>query len=673
MPNMLTEQSNGPPRAGTDRPLDRVLSRWKSFKRSGGQYRGPCPAKDHTRKDPLSIRETADGTLVITCHAGCHTSDVVAAFGLEMRDLYPNRREPLRPAVERQLVTPRDKLALCRAPEPAAPATPPVIDPDMPAAHHAALIARADLLDQLCERRGITRETIDRHCIGWNGLDRYTIPVYDDAGACVNIRQYKPDGEPKMLSWRRGYGANRLYPLDAFAGSDPIILCEGEWDALIARQAGLNAVTATGGAGNWPAAFAERFAGRDVVIAYDADDAGRAGAANVATHLFPVARSVKVLRWEPGRRDGFDVSDFFRAEYTAVDFGMLAAESPLWTPSEAPPEPTASAAEVEPTARRFRFLSDTDLGARPDPEMRVDDTLTVGGLATIIAPYNNGKTFLALDLALSVAAGRKWHEREVKQGRAVYLSPEGVSGLKKRVQAWKKHHEISGSLPIHFLIIPVSLLSADDPPALVAAFAEQLPEPPALIVVDTLARAMLGGNENSTEDMGKAIAAADAWREQTGATVLLVHHTGWEGEHSRGHSSLPGAVDTEIRLKKDGDEITVECGKQKDAAPFPTLRFRLTPVEQSAVLVHVAGGGDGTALPVKAWTALRALKDISTAARPVTNTRWKDTAGMAKTTFYRAQGKLLSEGLVHEAGDKWYVTVAGYARLDENRAGNRAE
>lgn len=77
-------------------PIYLVLSRVeKPRQRQPGQHSACCPA--HDDKGPsLSIRETPDGAVLLHCFAGCAVSDVVAALGLRMHDLFPPRERPRR-------------------------------------------------------------------------------------------------------------------------------------------------------------------------------------------------------------------------------------------------------------------------------------------------------------------------------------------------------------------------------------------------------------------------------------------------------------------------------------------------------------------------------------------------------------------------------------------------
>lgn len=106
-----------------------------------------------------------------------------------------------------------------------------------------------------------------------------------------------------------------------------------------------------------------------------------------------------------------------------------------------------------------------------------------------------------------------------------------------------------------------------------------------LVVIDTLARATAGADENSVKDMGRAVAASDAIREQSGASVLLVHHTGKDGLNYRGSSAIEGAADAMLHMAKtDSGALELRCAKQKDAEAFDPIPLSLESVGPSAVL-----------------------------------------------------------------------------------------
>lgn len=171
--------------------------------------------------------------------------------------------------------------------------------------------------------------------------DRVAIPIRDQAGHVRNIRLYKPgglkEGESKIFSWGKAYGAARLFPA-APDDRSPVLLCEGEPDTICALSKGFNAITQTTKPRKWRREHAAVFEGRDVVMAYDADQAGEKFAMYAAPYLAKVVRSLKVIEWpdEMGRNvdgtwpedHGEDLTDFFVRHAKSVDdFWALITEA----------------------------------------------------------------------------------------------------------------------------------------------------------------------------------------------------------------------------------------------------------------------------------------------------------------------------------------------------------
>jgi hypothetical protein len=158
----------------------------------------------------------------------------------------------------------------------------------------------------LREKRGLTPSTIRKHHIGYDG-ERYTLPVYDPFSLVpVNLRRYSPDSARKMIGLA-GRTSKHLYP--SIPLGEWVLLCEGEWDALLARECRLPSVTSTGGVGCWDEQWTQLLRGRDVAIVYDCDDAGRLAAARRAEEIRGVARKVAVV--DLGLDDHEDLSDWF--------------------------------------------------------------------------------------------------------------------------------------------------------------------------------------------------------------------------------------------------------------------------------------------------------------------------------------------------------------------------
>lgn len=236
----------------------------------------------------------------------------------------------------------------------------------------------------------------------------------------------------------------------------------------------------------------------------------------------------------------------------------------------------------------------------PPPTWLIQDILPAGGLAALYGPPGSGKTFVALDLALSVAAGTTWQGKATQGGLVLYVSAEGTAGLGKRIRAWLvTNDQEADDLDIGWVTegLPVYAGSADLD-TLFARF-EELDRHPTLIILDTLQRCF-EGNENETQDMGAFVSGCDRLRRDCKATVLVVHHSNADGIRERGNTALRAGSDTMIcctpglvgeiddqrtqrmRIQPTKGVFSLRCEKQKDAADFNVGVGRLVPVEGTA-------------------------------------------------------------------------------------------
>jgi hypothetical protein len=237
--------------------------------------------------------------------------------------------------------------------------------------------------------------------------------------------------------------------------------------------------------------------------------------------------------------------------------------------------------------RRFRPTGQIEWFADLKPSLDnadfVERLLTDGALSVVFGESNSGKTFFALDLALHVAAGLAWQGRRVEQGCVLYFALEAAGSIRNRVVAWRQHH--APDQRVAFGLVPGGLdLVTSDAEALgaiatIRQAAEAAGLPVKLVVVDTLSRAMAGGNENAPEDMGKLVKHVDQIRLATGAHVMLVHHAGKDqARGARGHSLLRAAVDTEIEVTGGEDGHAARVTKQRDLVGGDRFAFALEEV-----------------------------------------------------------------------------------------------
>jgi hypothetical protein len=200
-------------------------------------------------------------------------------------------------------------------------------------------------------------------------------------------------------------------------------------------------------------------------------------------------------------------------------------------------------------------------------------------MSVVYGPSNVGKSFFCLDMAFSVAANVEWNGARVRGGTVLYLATEGGNAFRNRVYALRESKGVSDA-PLLVRPAPVDLLRAEvDMPALMKLCDEIKTDygQIAMIVVDTLSRAMAGGNENGPEDMTRFIGNLDAMRDLTDAHIMVVHHSGKDiAAGSRGHSSLRSASDTEIELTVEESGLRIaRTTKQRDMEPKPPFGFTL--------------------------------------------------------------------------------------------------
>jgi hypothetical protein len=247
-------------------------------------------------------------------------------------------------------------------------------------------------------------------------------------------------------------------------------------------------------------------------------------------------------------------------------------------------------------AKHTNGATDTDFGetlpftlfADISPGLQANDfvegLLATSSLIVVYGEPGSGKTFWVLDICLHIADGRSWRDRVVEQGAVIYLALEGGAGVRNRIAATRERMTLPPTTPLVLVQCPVDLCHPDADVARVIAtirqIGAQLKMPVRMVVVDTLSRALAGGNENASEDMGALVRNSDYIRHETNAAVLYIHHCGKDvARGSRGHSSLKAATDTEIEVTRGADNLSVaRVTRQRDLASEGAFAFRLEPL-----------------------------------------------------------------------------------------------
>jgi hypothetical protein len=282
----------------------------------------------------------------------------------------------------------------------------------------------------------------------------------------------------------------------------------------------------------------------------------------------------------------------------------------------------------------LRFKSTKEvLSAPSNPDWLVKKVLERGGLSMLIGEPGVGKSFLVIDLAVSIALGQPWLDFLTKQGAVFVIAGEGHAGFNQRLKAIEKHRACSLSeIPLFFSSAAISLTEEESVVYARLEIDRLSAEhgPPSLIIVDTLHRNFGGGDENSAKDISKMLQIVDSCLRgaEEPCAVMLVHHSGHGDKgRARGSSSLFGAMDTEMLLARDGEAGAVlSVTKQKNHQPIKDFAVKFLSVkldeiddEGEVVTSRVVVLGDASATRKD---GKRLSPALSVALRELENVMW---------------------------------------------------
>lgn len=568
---------------------EQIAKQLGNAKKANGQWVASCPVPGHGKgngdKNPsLSISINDDGKPLFHCHGGCTQEDVFNTIK-DMR---------LLPELEER-------------PDPLANIKPlPQIK-----------------FDQEWEYQDEDRTTVfvkQRMKIG-------------ESGKTYRLYKVDPDGRRHPT-----LGDARIVPyklpelLDAKTAGRIIYVVEGEKAADALISIGVTATTAHTGAGSWPEAITEYFAGANVVIVPDNDLPGWRYAQKAVEAILPIAKNVKVvdLQLQNEKEDAYEFVHQYNKQRDDL-VALVKAAQRIMSPADVTVPERLNALKLDaPSSTKTSeiYTSDADhvkkqaeiehefagepatkqsqaKEAKPPKTVNIeawDDIqdepvewlihgiLPSKSFSALFGPPGSFKSFIALDMAEAIATGRPWMGNEIEQqGAVLYICGEGFGGMGARIKACQIHHSTPKGAPIYVIRHQLNLRSsAEDFNALMMAVV-QLVETTGiefqLLIIDTLARAFGGGNENDSDAMGSFITSMGKIQEFLACALMVLHHSGKDlAKGLRGHSSLLGAVDTQLEILRFEDQAkgVISLTKQKDGQDGIRIGFEMTEVEISS-------------------------------------------------------------------------------------------
>lgn len=353
-----------------------------------------------------------------------------------------------------------------------------------------------------------------------------------------------------------------------------------------------------------------------------------------------------------------------------------------------------AATQAAPTDRDWLFADEVlALAAKP---FLIAGLLVDGSFNLLISPRKVGKTLVTTDLACSVAAGfPQWAGHRIAKaaqgGLVIYVLGEGVGRFKYRLAAWAAHNNVPGPQLARSFVLYKKAVNLLDEATVTAFITEIVPamcshrghKQPALVVFDTWSRCVKGAENDET--FNTAVGNIDRIREETGATILALHHVPKAANRTtaRGSGVLEGAIDTMFAL--DGDPLSpkfsleLEFARDLDAGDFtPKFFDRRTIQFDNHVDPETGEPETGCALQLldSDHGRVQLAEDLANTIRralasgPLSRSQLTQRIGRKKADVLAAVTQMLATGRLVErgAGRSAKVAMPGTPVMDDDVA-----
>lgn len=338
-----------------------------------------------------------------------------------------------------------------------------------------------------------------------------------------------------------------------------------------------------------------------------------------------------------------------QARLQGVPEDQLGYYPDAWDPkafSASPENPPGQESTENPMLEHV--LTRSALKNLPRPTPLIDDTINRGNTVVVSGNPGSGKSYLVLDWLACLTTGKPWQSRDTHlepEHSVLYIAAEGQSTIDRRLEAWEAGYKTD--IPDQFTIYPdaPNLMS----PGAVNQTADMVKQLNAdVVVIDTLARTMFDGDENSAQDMSTFVRHVETIRRAMGddGTLIIVHHNAKAGG-MRGSTALLGACDVAYNVMNDGGLITVSVEKRKDGPDNGLTRLTLKSMGEG---MDAALGAytEGTVFTNPLVEEMKTLKTLGAMSRA----ELTRSVTMPELQVARLLAQGLEEGQIKKSGDK---------------------
>ncbi len=296
------------------------------------------------------------------------------------------------------------------------------------------------------------------------------------------------------------------------------------------------------------------------------------------------------------------------------------------------------------------------------PRWLVESLWSDAGVGILGGSPKSYKTFLALDIAVSVASGTPCLDSfEVPQSGPVllFLAEDSAESAQERVAALCRHRSLDvAALDIFLLSTPVLRLdSTVDCERLRATVASLRPR---LLVLDPFVRIHQSVDENSATEVSRLLSGLTELKRSFNLAILLVHHVrkngaGHPGQALRGSGDFRAWSDSNLYLKRHADTLSL-VSEHRAAPAVDSLKLRLVTTSDGScpyLAVTTDESCDDLAPPPLSTSVLQALRQSD---KPLTRAALRKTLRVNNQRLGDALAHLERDDHIHRGPDGWRLS-----------------